>query len=276
MQELEAEKLLLLEEIKQLKKTKKTLTEEVKRLQSSVNTMATYEFNEAFIVNRAKEVDEKAKELEERKIENKNKLQVIKETRKEILDLREEQKSSFWKVSEHERVMFEEERPAFLNALCEVGTITGALKKAKCTTPPRVITKLRKEIPEFDADIKIALDIFNDELHNEALDRALNGTERPAFYKGDFIGEFRHKNDKLLETVLKANLPEKYDRSKIDKLPDSGSKVTYNIINYTTADETEEGFEKDIGVVKEVSSDGRIHRITSKKETEVEETIIDV
>lgn len=272
MQSAEHEKQKIQLEIKKLKKIKKDLTVEVHRLQAAINMAATQQLDDRQIFKKSQEIAEKQQKAEEKKEETQLTLQGLQQTRKQILDLREEQKNSFWKVSEEEKNLFENERDLFLNAVCETGSIAGALRLKKLKTSAKVITRLRKDYPEFNEDLNLAFTIFCDELHAEAIDRAMNGTDKPYFYKGEYVGTFRQRNDRLLETVLKASIPEKYDRAKMDKVPDGAGRVTYNIINYTNADETEEGFLKDIGVVQNVSPDGKIKRISAAPE----ETIIDV
>ncbi len=72
-----------------------------------------------------------------------------------------------------------------------------------------------------------AIEIGIDNLEYEARRRAMNGTKRPVFYKGKVCGHIQEYSDKLMETLLAAHRPSKYNRSMVD-LP-RGAEIVINI-----------------------------------------------
>lgn len=62
-------------------------------------------------------------------------------------------------------------------------------------------------------------------LENEALRRALKGTEEHVFYKGEITGAKTKYSDALLIALLKAHCPEKYGKAEKDKKLDIGKAL---------------------------------------------------
>lgn len=67
-----------------------------------------------------------------------------------------------------------------------------------------------KEDPEYAAMFEEAHARACDALEAEARRRAVEGTERPVFYKGRIVGYIREYSDRLLELLLKAKKPHEY------------------------------------------------------------------
>lgn len=59
--------------------------------------------------------------------------------------------------------------------------------------------------------LEVGTDIFEDELKR----RAVEGTEKPVFYRGEIVGHIKEFSDTLLIVALKARRPEKY-RERFD------------------------------------------------------------
>ena len=115
---------------------------------------------------------------------------------------------------------------------------------------------------QFRQDLEIAKQVFKDNLDAEILDRAINGTKNPVFQKGEYIGDYAVKDNKLLVEVAKAKLPETYNpRAVASANPQGGGGTTINIVSFEGADETKRGYVKNIGVVKSVDESGRVQRI---------------
>lgn len=58
----------------------------------------------------------------------------------------------------------------------------------------------------FDKSLKIATGVLED----EATRRAIQGTLKPVFYKGEKVGSIREYSDTLTIVLLKAHAPDKY------------------------------------------------------------------
>ena len=111
--------------------------------------------------------------------------------------------------------------------------------------------------PEFGKAVEISKALFKDRLQGIMVERAIEGTENPVFGKGEYIGDYKIKDNKLLVELMKAKVPEEYNR----KSTDSGKGVqvdNINIISFANIDETKEGFTKDVGVVIDVDETGNI------------------
>jgi hypothetical protein len=72
-----------------------------------------------------------------------------------------------------------------------------------------------------------SIDYGKDRLEAAAISRAVDGVEKPVYGRdGQVIGHDVVYSDKLLETVLKGNLPEKYREN-------TQSQLTVNILNWS-------------------------------------------
>ena len=62
-----------------------------------------------------------------------------------------------------------------------------------------------------------SLELFADDLEAEMYRRAVHGTDKPVFYKGEVVGEIREYSDQLAITLAKATRPEKFrENVKLD------------------------------------------------------------
>lgn len=119
---------------------------------------------------------------------------------------------------------------AFLTAFCELGNISKAAKKAK------VGRQTVYDWLENDADFKkkykkarkIAAGVLEDEAHR----RAVEGCNKPVWYKGQKVGTVKEYSDTLLVQLLKANLPKKYRERVQSQLtgPDGGPIKTESTV----------------------------------------------
>lgn len=75
--------------------------------------------------------------------------------------------------------------------------------------------------PDFSEQVDAARERATDALEREARRRALDGTTKLVFYKGEVVGQQQEYSDSLLMFLLKGNRPEKYG----DKTTIAGSKA---------------------------------------------------
>ncbi len=62
-----------------------------------------------------------------------------------------------------------------------------------------------------------SLELFADRLEAEMARRAIDGTDKPVFYKGEVVGEIREYSDTLAIALAKATRPEKFrDNVKVE------------------------------------------------------------
>ena len=108
-------------------------------------------------------------------------------------------------------------KAAFLDRLARTGNVTAAARDAGIGQS--TVYKLRRKCPDFDRGWDEALEQALAALEIEARRRAVEGWDKPVYYRGQPVGTVRHYSDKLLELLLKAHRPEVYDRSKATKNP---------------------------------------------------------
>jgi len=65
-----------------------------------------------------------------------------------------------------------------------------------------------------------AIEVSVDKLELVARDRALQGVKEPVYYKGKVVGEIHKPSDRLMELLLKAHRPDKFN--PVQKLEHSG------------------------------------------------------
>lgn len=175
-------------------------------------------------------------------------------------------KSSYYHLSDEEIKLFEEQRSLILAGVEKYGSITLAVKKNPAITM-RVASILHyaEKHQQFHEDIEIAKKVFKDSLDSEILDRALNGTMNPVFQKGEYIGDYAVKDNKLLVEVAKAKLPKEYNpRAYAQANPQGSAGTTINILSFDGVDETQRGYARNIGVVKSVDESGKVEKITQQ------------
>ena len=93
--------------------------------------------------------------------------------------------------------------------------------------------------PEFAAAMAQALQDYRDTLEIEAYRRAVEGVEKPVYYKGVVVGQVLEYSDRMLELKLKRHIPEYRDRHTLDVTHAGGVLVVHK------AHATSEDWEKE-------------------------------
>lgn len=96
----------------------------------------------------------------------------------------------------------------FLHHLGRTGSITFAATRAGL--PRRALYKLRAADPAFAGRWKEALHLGMERLQDDAMRRALNGTERAVIRNGQKVGSVQQFDNRLLQFLLRAHRPETY------------------------------------------------------------------
>ena len=107
---------------------------------------------------------------------------------------------------------------AFLTCLRDTGNVTAACMVAKIDRAN--VYRRRERDAEFKAAWEIALEISIDKLEIVARGRAIEGVKEPIYYKGELIDHVYRPSDRLMELLLKAHRPEKFN--PVQKLEHSG------------------------------------------------------
>jgi len=97
---------------------------------------------------------------------------------------------------------------AFLAAFAEVGNITQAAEIAKIERKTHYVWMGKDE--NYVLAFEEAQEQAADRLEQEARRRAMEGTLKPVFYKGEECGVIREYSDTLLIFLMKGARPEKY------------------------------------------------------------------
>jgi hypothetical protein len=104
-------------------------------------------------------------------------------------------------------------RQSFLDYVRDGWSVTAAAKKIGVTRQALYALKLLD--PGFAEQWEDAYESGTDLFEDEVKRRALDGIEKPVFYKGEIVGHIREYSDTLMAIVLKARRPEKY-RERFD------------------------------------------------------------
>ena len=88
------------------------------------------------------------------------------------------------------------------------------------------------------------------------------------------MDHYIEKNDGLMIAAAKAHIPEKYDRSKLDRIEGATqNNVVVNMISYNEVKPEDFGAIADVGVVNFVGEHGDMKRITGDKFSQHEEAV---
>ena len=258
-------------EVKQLEDACKKCYNELERYQTAkMQQIGEAYFSPEHEKNVREELKRKQKGLIVRQ-DKVNKLEQELVIKQEDLEVRIQDtnlaKSSYYHLTEAEFQLFTEDREKILKGVEKYGSITLAVQKdASIKSRVSSIMHHAKKHKQFGEDLELAKQVFKDSLDAEILDRALNGTVNPVFQKGEYIGDYAVKDNKLLVEVAKAKLPETYNpRVYAAANPQNSGGTTINILSFDGVDETKHGYAKNIGVVKSVDDSGRVERITQSK-----------
>ena len=213
--------------------------------------------------------------------------------KKQVDDFNEQKGKSFFIPNPTEEELFNTHRPVLLNAICEYGSVAGALRNCLelqyTNLKLRTVNYYKDKFPLFQADITMAMQIYTDErsaaLDEAVFDRAINGTEKPFFSaKGDFIGDHKVKNDTLLLKAAETLNPDKYrapKEAKVDKTKQQQHAINVQINNFDKITAEMLGTVRNIGVVSNIDDEGNILKTLNKRpmlleDLTLEGNIIDV
>jgi hypothetical protein len=262
----------LVEEIELLEKSKERYYDEIARYQKAkMESFGAAYFSKQEETKVRNEIRRKQEHLvkERQRVDKlQNELIIKQEELQTAIQDTNLAKTSYYHLSDAEIKLFEQEREKILCGVEQFGSISLAVQKDKSITM-RVssIMHYAKKHKQFSEDIEIAKQVFRDSLDAEMVDRALNGTMNPVFQKGEYIGDYAVKDNKLLIEVAKAKLPQEYNpRAFAAANPQGPAGTTINMISFSGVDETKMGYARNIGVVKSVDDTGRVERITQKKQ----------
>ena len=119
-------------------------------------------------------------------------------------------------------------KEAFINMLAELPNITVVSKLFG--VDPSNIHRARKSDVAFDEKVASAIEQGYDLYEEEARRRAIDGVLKPVFYKGEKCGDIREYSDNLLQTILKAYRPKRFNPGAKLSIGDGESiSLTLNI-----------------------------------------------
>lgn len=116
--------------------------------------------------------------------------------------------------------LLQQKKRAFLAAFAEVGNITRAAEISKCSRDMHY--SWLKNDPDYPALFRQADQQACDRLEQEARRRAIEGTEKPVFHKGEQCGVVREYSDTLLIFLMKGAMPEKYKERQAHEVTGKG------------------------------------------------------
>ena len=103
-------------------------------------------------------------------------------------------------------------QPAFLAAYAKCGNITNAARAAGISWSTHRLWLRDDE--KYREAFELAEGVLIGQLEDEAWRRAVEGIEKPVFYKGVQCGSYRRYSNRLLIMLLKCRKPKKYGDRK--------------------------------------------------------------
>lgn len=97
---------------------------------------------------------------------------------------------------------------AFLRALSATHSVHEAARSVGCSRQSAYRLRSRLKGKPFDLAWEVAYHHSFDVLAHAALDRAINGVERPVFYKGEQVGSYRRFDEGLTVALLRSRTME--------------------------------------------------------------------
>jgi len=107
-------------------------------------------------------------------------------------------------------------KPAFLSQLSINGNVSSACDAAQVERS--TVYDAKRNDPEFAAKWEEAIEIACDSLEAEAWRRAVNGVNSAIYSQGKYVADEIKYSDTLMQTLLKANRPDKFADKLIIKL----------------------------------------------------------
>lgn len=213
-------------------------------------------------------VDEKAEELKRRKAALDEVEQEIAITQEMLAKKKSEMEIALrtrYTLTDSQKQTLLEEKDMILDGVEEWGSLYGALQhNPKIKSKQSTIQMYMQLFPEFGRAIAVSKALFKDRLEGIMIDRAIEGTENPVFSKGEHVGDYKIKDNKLFMELMKAKVPEQYNKKAVESVKNQQIN-NMNIISFANIDETKEGFTKDVGVVIDVDDTGKVKRIQQEK-----------
>lgn len=226
-----------------------------------LDPMATVRQLETLIDTRVKELQQRRKKLSEVEEEiaiTENMLAKKKSEMELALQHR-------YTLTETQKRTLIDEKDMILDGIEQWGSITGALNhNSRITSKASTIQMYCQLFPEFGQAIEVSKALFKDKVDALLVERAIEGTENPVFGKGEYIGDYRIKDNKLLLELAKAKVPEQYAKKAVEAKTNN-TQNNIQIISYAGVDETKDGFTRDVGVVLDVDDTGKVTRIQQEK-----------
>ena len=102
----------------------------------------------------------------------------------------------------------------YLELLAATGRKVSAYKAAGVLAER--LRSLRESDPDFRAAEDEALRLYGESLEKEAHRRGAEGWDEPVFFKGEECGAVRRHSDRMLELLLKKNVPEFREKVSVD------------------------------------------------------------
>ena len=104
-------------------------------------------------------------------------------------------------------------RAKFLRALARTGNVTASAEHAGLTA--RNVYRYAQKNARFANKMVDAKQAFTDSLESEAIRRGRDGYSEPIYQNGELVGYRQRYSDRLLETMLRANNPDKFGKQTV-------------------------------------------------------------
>lgn len=124
-----------------------------------------------------------------------------------------------------------EKMAEFLEALEKTASVTKSCELSAIAR--RSVYEWRDDDEEFRAKWDAALELGTDALEDEAIRRAMHGTDKPVYQGGELVGHIREYSDTLTIFMLKARRPDKFKERTAHELTGKDGAPLVPIVNIT-------------------------------------------
>ena len=111
----------------------------------------------------------------------------------------------------------------FFHNLARTGLLGRSARAADAS--PETIRAYRRDDPEFAEMFAQALADYRESLEAEVHRRAVDGWDEPVYQRGELVGTIRRHSDRMLELLIKKNIPEYREKLAVDATVRGGVMV---------------------------------------------------
>lgn len=163
-------------------------------------------------------------------------------------------------------------RKKFLELYATFGVMAKAAKEAGVS--PSTVSTLKNTDPNFAQACADAKLLYKGELEYAAYQRGVEGVDEPVYYQGQLVDTQKKYSDKILELLLKAEMPDKFIERKELSGP-GGQPLQINVVKFDELGDKAEPIDAEFKVPEPGVSDAKaLTQGTQEEEDHQDQTSI--